>query len=65
MNTTRLDITIPTSLNNDIVRYSNELNKKKSHIIASALDIYYPRKTKQHFENSYFEYDKIRIIKRG
>jgi len=27
--------------------------------------VYYPRKTKQHFENSYFEYDKIRIIKRG
>ncbi|MEO1953243.1 MAG: hypothetical protein ABGW74_00905 [Campylobacterales bacterium] len=41
MNTTRLNITIPTSLNNDIVRYSNELNKKKSHIIASALDMYF------------------------
>jgi len=27
--------------------------------------VYYPRKTKQHFENSYLEYDKIRIIKRG
>jgi len=44
MNTTRLDITIPTSLNNDIVRYSNELNKKKSHIIASALDMYFDLK---------------------
>ena len=41
MNTTRLNITIPTSLNNDIVRYSNELNKKKSHIIVSALDMYF------------------------
>ena len=41
MNTTRLNITIPTSLNNDIIRYSNELNKKKSHIIASALDMYF------------------------
>jgi len=28
-------------------------------------ELYYPRKTKQYFENSYFEYDKIRIIKRG
>lgn len=40
MNTTRLNITLPTSLNNDITRYAEELNEKKSHIIASALDMY-------------------------
>jgi len=41
MNTTRLNITLPTSLNNDITRYAEELNEKKSHIIASALDMYF------------------------
>ena len=41
MNTTRLNITLPTSLNNDINRYAEELNEKKSHIIASALDMYF------------------------
>ena len=41
MNTTRLNITLPTSLSNDITRYSEELNEKKSHIIASALDMYF------------------------
>ena len=41
MNTTRLNITLPTSLNNDINRYAEELNEKKSHIIASALNMYF------------------------
>ncbi len=41
MNTTRLNITLPTSISNDITRYSEELNEKKSHIIASALDMYF------------------------
>ena len=41
MNTTRLNITLPTSLNNDITHYAEELNEKKSHIIASALDMYF------------------------
>jgi len=41
MNTVRLNITLPTSINNDINRYSEELNEKKSHIIASALDMYF------------------------
>lgn len=41
MNTTRLNITLPTSMSNDITRYSEELNEKKSHIIASALDMYF------------------------
>ncbi len=41
MNTTRLNITLPTSINNDITRYAEELNEKKSHIIASALEMYF------------------------
>ncbi len=41
MNTTRLNITLPTSLSNDITNYAEELNEKKSHIIASALDMYF------------------------
>jgi len=41
MNTTRLNITLPISLDNDINRYAKELNQKKSHIIASALDMYF------------------------
>jgi len=41
MNTARLNITIPESLNNDINHYAEELGKKKSHIIASALDMYF------------------------
>jgi len=41
MSTTRLNITLPTSLSNDITRYAEELNEKKSHIIASALDMYF------------------------
>lgn len=41
MNTVRLNITLPTSVNNDITRYAEELNEKKSHLIASALDMYF------------------------
>ncbi|MFT7005453.1 MAG: hypothetical protein ACJAWW_002828 [Sulfurimonas sp.] len=41
MNTVRLNITLPTSVNNDMTRYAEELNEKKSHIIASALDMYF------------------------
>jgi len=40
MGTVRLNITIPESLNNDILHYAKELNQKKSHIISSALDMY-------------------------
>ena len=41
MNTVRLNITLPSSINDDITRYSEELNEKKSHLIASALDMYF------------------------
>ena len=41
MNTVRLNITLPASINNDIIHYAEELNEKKSHIIASALDMYF------------------------
>ena len=41
MNTVRLNITLPTAVNNDINRYAKELNEKKSHIITSALDMYF------------------------
>lgn len=41
MNTARLNITIPESLNNDINHYAEELNQKKSHIISAALDMYF------------------------
>jgi hypothetical protein len=41
MNTVRLNITLPTSVNNDINRYAEELNEKKSHIITAALDMYF------------------------
>jgi len=41
MNTVRLNITLPVSVNNDITRYADELNEKKSHLIASALDMYF------------------------
>jgi len=34
-------------------------------IVFTREDLYYPKKTKQHFEMSYFKYDKIRTIKRG
>jgi len=32
MNTVRLNITLPVSVNNDITRYADELNEKKSHL---------------------------------
>jgi len=41
MNTVRLNITLPSAVNDDITRYANELNEKKSHLIASALDMYF------------------------
>lgn len=41
MNTVRLNITLPSAINNDMTRYAEELNEKKSHIIASALDMYF------------------------
>jgi len=41
MNTVRLNITLPSSINNDINHFSEELNEKKSHIIASALEMYF------------------------
>jgi len=41
MNTVRLNITLPESLHDDMNRFSEELNEKKSHIISSALDMYF------------------------
>lgn len=41
MNTVRLNITLPSSVNDDITRYAEELNEKKSHLITSALDMYF------------------------
>ena len=41
MNTVRLNITLPSSLNDEINHFSKELNEKKSHIITSALDMYF------------------------
>jgi len=41
MNTVRLNITLPSSVNEDICHYAKELNEKKSHIISSALDMYF------------------------
>ena len=41
MNTARLNITIPASMNDEINKFAEELNEKKSHIIASALDMYF------------------------
>ncbi|MCK9472946.1 MAG: hypothetical protein PHH36_14170 [Sideroxydans sp.] len=41
MNTVRLNITLPASVNEDMNRYAKELNEKKSHIISSALDMYF------------------------
>jgi hypothetical protein len=41
MNTVRLNITLPSSVNDDINRFSEELNEKKSHIITAALDMYF------------------------
>ena len=41
MSRARLNITIPSSLNDEIIHYSQELNEKKSHLIVSALDMYF------------------------
>jgi len=41
MSTVRLNITLPSSVNDDINHYAQELNEKKSHLIASALDMYF------------------------
>jgi len=41
MNTVRLNITLPASINNDMNHFAEELNEKKSHIIASALEMYF------------------------
>jgi len=41
MNTVRLNITLPSSVNDDINHYVQELNEKKSHIIANALEMYF------------------------
>lgn len=40
MSTVRLNITLPSSINDEINHFSEELNEKKSHIIASALEMY-------------------------
>ena len=41
MNTVRLNITLPVSVNEDMNRFAEELNEKKSHIISSALEMYF------------------------
>jgi len=41
MNTVRLNITLPASLNEEMNEFAKELNEKKSHIIASALEMYF------------------------
>ncbi len=41
MSTVRLNVTLPASINEDMNRFSEELNEKKSHIIASALEMYF------------------------
>jgi len=40
-NTVHLNITLPSSLNDDLNHFAEELNEKKSHIIASALEMYF------------------------
>jgi predicted transcriptional regulator len=41
MSTVRLNITLPSAINDDMNHYAEELNEKKSHIISSALDMYF------------------------
>ena len=41
MNTVRLNITLPASLNDEMNAFAEELNEKKSHIISSALEMYF------------------------
>ena len=40
MQTTRMNITLPSSLHDELSAYEDELHEKKSHIIASALEMY-------------------------
>ena len=41
MNTVRLNITLPISVNEQMTNFAEELGEKKSHIITSALDRYF------------------------
>lgn len=41
MNTVKLNITLPTSVNDDINSYAKKLNVKKNHLIISALEMYF------------------------
>ncbi len=41
MNTVRLNITLPSSINDDMNHFAEELNEKKSHIISKALEMYF------------------------
>ena len=41
MNTIRSNITLPESINNELNAFAEELNEKKSHIIAAALERYF------------------------
>lgn len=61
MNNVRLNITLPSSVNDDINRYSQELNEKKSHIITSALDMYFDYLDLKVAEKRLDEDDSVRI----
>jgi predicted transcriptional regulator len=41
MNTVRLNITLPSGINDEMNKFASELNEKKSHIIATALEKYF------------------------
>lgn len=41
MNTVRINVTLPKSVNEQMGNFAEELGEKKSHIIASALDMYF------------------------
>jgi len=41
MKTVRINITLPKSVNEQMSNFAEELGEKKSHIIASALDMYF------------------------
>ena len=41
MNTVRLNITLPASINDEMNAFAEELGEKKSHIISSALKMYF------------------------
>ncbi len=61
MNNVRLNITLPSAVNDDINRYAQELNEKKSHIIASALDMYFDYLDLRVAEKRLDEDDVVRI----